>query len=55
MELIGCVSIFTGDARLMDTLIMSKLFLFSSCCTGIMTGFEEGMKLDTFITSFAEI
>ena len=34
---------------------MSKLFLFSSCCTGIMTGFGDGMNFDTFITSFAEI
>ena len=34
---------------------MSNLFLFSSCCTGIMTGFGDGMNFDTFITSFAEI
>ena len=39
----------------MDTLIMSKLFLFSSCCTGRMTGFGDGMNFDTFITSFVEI
>ena len=41
-ELLEEVSILIGDARLMDTLIMSKLFPFSSGWTGRMIGLVVG-------------
>ena len=41
-ELLDEVSILIGDARLMDTLIMSKLFPFSSGWTGRMMGLAVG-------------
>ena len=54
IDLLSVDSIFTGEARLMDTLMMSKLFPFSSW-TGRITGLGVGMTADTLRISLDEM